>query len=477
MRAYRRVMLVVLVAGLFAGSASAAEPDASLKSENAELKTELKLLRTQLGDATRRLDALEGRLGVAPDVPVAETTAKSKSSSAALSTASGSDAASGADDRPSGGMTVGTALMRMLPGPVTAPTSLPAGYGLMKPPEQQGVMIPRMQGPPKIFLPDIGLVGDFVFQQNNLRKGDPRYDPSQNKLLVRDVELIFASPVDPYTFAQIEIAGSPDEGFSVEQAYLLFDKHPLLQALPLNIGVKVGQFRPRFGLINQMETFALPMVNRPNALANFIGNEGLIEPGIDLSTYIPNPWDADLRLDANMLAGVNDVSWNHRDGQNFDFAYIASLTYSRDLFDSSSMTTGLSFAEGPGGGGAAFLEDAFMQVQYAPDPRNIFTWNIEGILTQRKGVGDHGMKRGVYTLFDYNFALLYHVGLLIDWADRPNVASGSTLGFSPILTYFVSDGTRLRLQYTYTTPSGPERPLNAVFLQATFSFGNLKHLD
>lgn len=477
MRAYRRVMLAVFLAGLFAAPATAAETDATLKTENADLKAELQILRTQLGDATRRLDALESRLVNSPDKPAVETVAQPKLSSGATAASSASEAASGAEDRPGAGMTVATALLRLLPGPVTAPTTLPSGYRLMKQPEQQGVMIPRMQGPPKIFLPDMGLVGDFVFQQNNLRKGDPRYDPSQNKLLVRDVELIFASPIDPYTFAQIEIDRSPEEGFSVEQAYLLFDKHPLLQALPLNLGVKAGQFRPRFGLINQLETFALPMVNRPNALANFIGDEGLIEPGIDLSTYIPNPWDADLRFDANMLAGVNDVSWNHRDGQNFDFAYIASLIYSRNLFDASSLTTGLSFAEGPGAGGAAFLEDAFMQVQYAPDPRNIFTWNIEGILTQRKGVGDRGLKRGIYTLFDYNFALRYHIGLLVDWADRPNVANGSTLGISPILTYFVSDGTRLRLQYTYATPSGPERPLNAVFLQATFSFGNLKHLN
>jgi hypothetical protein len=146
------------------------------------------------------------------------------------------------------------------------------------------------------------------------------------------------------------------------------------------------------------------------------------------------------------------------------------------MFSSGYLTTGISMAGGPGSGGQTYLEDPFIQLQYAPDQRHIWTWDIEGMLAERQGVGDHGVKRGVYSLLDYNFWLRWHAGALLDIADRPDVASGTEAGFSPILTYFVSDNTRLRLQYTHTTPTGPERAADELFLQATFALGNLKPL-
>lgn len=468
---------LLLVAGFIAFAAGTGWAQAhDLEEENAKLRSELELLRARLSETNRRLDALESRL---PASAPFDTNGHRGSASARAELDVQDVAANGATGEESPGVvsTFRTAFERLLTGTVTAPTVLPPGYGVApQPAEPSGVIVQRPPGPPKLFLPDIGLVGDFLFQQSNFRRGDPRFDPGADKFNVREVELIFASPIDPYTFAQIELAFE-DGGVEIEQAYLLFDRLPLLQLLPINLGLKVGQFRPRFGLINELENFQLPMVNRPNALANFVGDEGFIEPGINLSTHLPNPWDADLRLDLNMLSGVNEASWNRGDGANFDFAYIASLIYSRELFQSGYLTTGISFAEGPGEGGAAFLQDAFLQIRYAPDPRSILTWSIEGLLAQRKGVGDAGTKRGLYSMVDYNFDLRYHLGFLVDWADTPNVARGSTVGISPILTYFVSDGTRLRLQYTYTTPSGPERRAHQVFLQATFSFGNLKHLD
>jgi hypothetical protein len=91
------------------------------------------------------------------------------------------------------------------------------------------------------------------------------------------------------------------------------------------------------------------------------------------------------------------------------------------------------------------------------------------------------VKRGIYTLLDYNFRLRWHAGALIDIADVPGVPRGTELALSPILTYFVSDNTRLRFQYTHTTATraanGPLRAADLVYLQATFSLGNLKPLD
>ena len=184
-----------------------------------------------------------------------------------------------------------------------------------------------------------------------------------------------------------------------------------------------------------------------------------------------------LQADANMLSGINTIAFNHHQGRTFDFAYMGTLAYSREMFVNGFLKAGVSMAGGPGPGGQTYFEDPFVQLQYAPDQRHIWTWNIEGMLAERQGVGDHGVKRGVYSLLDYNFWLRWHAGFLLDIADRPDVPRGTETGISPILTYFVSDNTRLRLQYTHSTASGPERAANEVFLQATFSLGNLKPLD
>ena len=107
----------------------------------------------------------------------------------------------------------------------------------------------------------------------------------------------------------------------------------------------------------------------------------------------------------------------------------------------------------------------------------MWTWSNEALLAERQGVGDHGLKRGFYSLLDYNFWLRYHAGFLFDMADVPGVPSGTEVGVSPIFTYFVSDNTRLRFQYRHQTGSGAERAANFFYGQATFSLGNLKPLE
>ena len=262
---------------------------------------------------------------------------------------------------------------------------------------------------------------------------------------MRDTQIILFSPIDPYANAQISIDKPSNGPFSVEEAFVVFNK------LPYNLQVRAGQFRPVFGLLNQTDTFQLPIVNRPNALANYITQDGFVEPGVNVSTYVPNPWDAAIKLDANILSGLNTLAFDRHQGRNYDYAYMGTLSYARDLFGSGFVTAGASVAGGPGPGGQAYYVDPFMQLQYAPDQRHIWTWNAEGLLVEQQAVGNHGLKSGVYSLLDYNFWLRYHAGFLLDIADRPDVASGTEVGVSPVLTYFVSDNMRLRAQYTQRT--------------------------
>ena len=487
-------------AWVFVALALAAAAPPALAGENSsakatgsdpEVRKELRTMRAQMTAMEKRMKMLEEQLA-ASNKSGADNKANASSSATvnsanvpAAAIASGSAPTGGAvppgitpagvplgQPAPPPGVTIGQALKQLMPGSISGPQAPPIGMAAGESgPDRQGVIIPSVQGVPKVFIPDIGAVGDFTLQQSDYKKGDPRYDPSADKFNVRDTQIILFSPIDPYTNAQISIDKPSNGPFDIEEAFVVFNK------LPYNIQLRAGQFRPTFGLLNATDTFQLPIVNRPDALARYITPDGFVEPGVNLTAYVPNPWDAAIKLDANMLSGVNTLAFDRHQGRNFDFAYMGTLSYSRDLLGSGFMTAGASMAGGPGPGGQAYFEDPFLQLQYAPDQRHIWTWNAEGLLAQRQGVGDHGLKRGFYSLLDYNFWLRYHAGFLVDIADRPNVARGTEAGFSPVLTYFVSDNTRLRAQYTHTTPSGPERSANTFYLQATFSLGNLKPLD
>jgi hypothetical protein len=474
-------LAAALIVALAASQARSADtPPNAVERENAELKKELSAVRAELEQMNQRINRLEAAQHAKSSGPPRAAVAAAPPSGAPAASEQSAEGGAPPGVTPAGvplassappGVSVGSAIKSLIPGPVTRPTSMSSGYSQRAGGPPQGVVVSGLEGVPKTFIPDIGAVGDFTLNPNNLRPADPNYDPAASKFQVRDTQLILFSPIDPYTNAQISLDKPANGAFDIEEAYLVFNK------LPYDLTVRAGQYRTPFGLINELDTFQLPMANRPMALANFIGQDGLVEPGVEVNAFVPNPWDADIKADFNMLSGVNQVTYNHRGGQNFDYLYVGSLRYARDLFTTGSLASGVSFAGGPGQGGQAYLIDPYLQMQYAPTQRNIWTWSVESMLAERKGVGDHGLKYGVYSLLDWNFALRYHAGALVDLAQVPNAASGTQLGLSPILTWFISDNTRLRLQYTHTTGSGAYQAEDALWLQVTFSLGNLKPLD
>lgn len=287
----RKCIAPVLAASVVIALAAPAlaENKAALETQNAELKKQLTEMRVEIEQMKKRLDAIDAR---GPGTAGASAqTAQRQAAPAASGVASAEPpppgvTAPGAPMPPSmpPGVTVGSAVKKLMPGEVTAPTSLKPGYANAGP-YQQGVIVPGLEGVPKVFIPDISAVGDFTLRQSDIRRGDARYNPADDKFQPRDTQIIFFSPIDPYTTAQISIDKPFDGPFDIEEAFLTFNK------LPYDLTVRAGQFRPRFGLINQLDTFQLPMANRPQALSRYIGGDGFVEPGVNVSAYVPNPWD------------------------------------------------------------------------------------------------------------------------------------------------------------------------------------------
>ncbi|HVC09217.1 MAG TPA: hypothetical protein VNH15_04685 [Elusimicrobiota bacterium] len=354
-------------------------------------------------------------------------------------------------------------------------------------PDLAGVIAPAIQGVPKIFLPDFGIAADVAYQRSSLTKKDPRYDNgSIDEPQLRDGQLVAFSPIDPYTNAQFTIDLPNGGAANIEEAWLYFDK------LPGDVNVRLGRFLPQFGLLDLTNTFQLAMLNRPSAIGDYIGSDGMDVSGAEANFYIPNPWELNLKADLNAVAG--DALGGA--AQKGALAYLATLDYSGDFLTTGSIEAGASAAQGPSPYGLAeTLVNPYFQIQYAPSQRRVWTWSVEGMLAERQGMGGANFKKSVYTFLDYNFALRYHAGFLVDVADLPGPLSavsypgafpdafagapsyGTQVNLAPDFTWFVSDNTRLRLQYTHTTPVGSERPNETASFQVTFSLGNLKQLD
>ncbi|HEX4047212.1 MAG TPA: hypothetical protein VH309_05235 [Elusimicrobiota bacterium] len=337
-------------------------------------------------------------------------------------------------------------------------------------------IISAIPGVPKIFLPDIGLAGDFVYERDSLPKSDPRFDPTKRQPRIRDGQAVFFSPIDPFTNAQFTI-DIPENGVAaISEAWVYFKK------LPLDTTARVGRFAPVFGLLDVQNTFQLAMLNRPSSIADYVGAGGMTATGAELDYYVPNPWD--LNLKANLTVARGDLLGGTTG--TMDLSYLATLDYSRDLFTSGSLQTGVSVAQAPSPyGDFETLVEPYAQVIYQPNERHVLTVSGEGLLAERRDLGNQDFKAGFYAFADYGFKLRYHVGFLVDVADQPGTVPGSPtilppgrqLSLAPNATWFVSDNTRLRLQYTHTTPLASERPDETASLQLTFSLGNLKQMD
>ncbi|MDE2490019.1 MAG: hypothetical protein KGM24_04180 [Elusimicrobia bacterium] len=347
-----------------------------------------------------------------------------------------------------------------------------------------GLITPSIPSVPKIFLPDLGIAGDLAYERSSLPKTDPRWRASDQQPRLRDGQIIAYSPIDPYTNAQLSVDLPEDGVANVEEAWLYFDK------LPWGLAARVGKFKPVFGLLDETDTFQLPMLDRPRAVADFLG-DGLNATGAQLGFYVPNPWGWNLKAD--LAASRGDTLGSAR--ATTDLAYLATLDYSGDFLTAGSVEAGVSAAQGPSPyGRSEELENPYLKLQYAPSQRRVWTWSVEGMFAQRRGLGRDDARNSAWTFLDYNFALRYHAGLLVDYVQVPGAlptaypgtfpdaftgapSAGRSLSVAPNFTWFVSDNMRLRAQFTHTTPLGAERPDETGSLQATFSLGNLKQLD
>ena len=129
-------------------------------------------------------------------------------------------------------------------------------------------------------LPEIGVVGDIVATSSE-EKADAE---GNDRIAVRELELVLSSNVDPYSRFDANIAFSDFEEVSVEEAYLT------RWGLPAELTARFGQFFPKVGKQASTHRDSLPTMDEPLVIRRYFGVEGYNKTGVDVTRLFDGPW-------------------------------------------------------------------------------------------------------------------------------------------------------------------------------------------
>lgn len=367
---------------------------------------------------------------------------------------------------------------------------------------------------PSEFNPAIGLVGETIFgyrSGNSTETGSDRpggYDVNQ-----RSVELNVAASVDPFANAYAVINASADwpsgeANLGVEEAALQ------TESLPWNLTLKAGRFFGEFGRLSYIHDHELPFVNRPLALAQYIGGESRTD-GAQLNWLVPVEQYISLTAGLGTQFGGDNPPNNPGEFRNFSgLNFWSRLSTYFDLTPDISMEPGISGLWNPHtasqwdpgvqvlpvSNGDTFTErerrllGADLVLSYKPLRNNQFnsiTWGTELLYSDNRYdiantagsafPGESVGSLGLYSYLAYKFSREWTTGFLFDWVENDVDKKAQTFAYSPYITWVISHWNQIRLQYTYTDQNAEStaafglRSDHAVYLQWAWIIGAHSH--
>ena len=334
--------------------------------------------------------------------------------------------------------------------------------------------------------PSIGFVGETLFgyrsQPAKFTYPFPGADirPGGFDVFQRSMELNLAGSVDPFARAYAVLNASADP-ITGEATVGLEEAAIVTTSLPWGLTVKAGRFFGEFGRLSYIHDHELPFVFRPLVLDSFIGGESRTD-GAQINWLLP------LSHYVSLTAGVGNAFGsppnNVGDFRKFTgFNFWGRLSTYFDLTPNLSFEPGLSWLFNPNTldrGGVFLLPDGNtiaererrvagvdVMLRYQPLRNNQFkslTWGTEvlfsdnrydatapdGTLLNSRNIGSYGL----YSYLAYRFHREWTAGFEFQWLQNAQDKHQQTYAYSPYITWYPSHWNMLRLQYTYTQPSG-----------------------
>lgn len=336
------------------------------------------------------------------------------------------------------------------------------------------------QSAPSILNPAIGMVIDATTEHRAKAGGDFNF---------RAAEIGIAASIDPYARAYAFITGSK-EGVEVEEAAMV------TTSLPWNLQARAGRFFADFGRLAKFHPHEYAFVNTPLSLERIVGGESKAD-GVELSYLFPTPFFLRGTIGGyNKLGAENDRLDDTKSRSWSRFTYLGRLHTYLDVTDNHNVELGSSLAYTP----SLRLSDTFgsnrslagidLTYRYQPLDSTVyqgFTWGSELFVNSERRpleledgsiVGKRRRAFGGYSYGELKLNRSWSTGFLFDYAPSIDNPGRKTKGYSPYLTWNLSEFNRLRFQYSYLDDQVREEKTergNQFFLQWTTILGSHTH--
>jgi hypothetical protein len=336
--------------------------------------------------------------------------------------------------------------------------------------------VQAVQSAPTALNPSIGMVLDANVSQKSTEGGNFNF---------RAAEFGFAASVDPFARAYSFVTGSND-GFEVEEAAAI------TSSLPWNLTAKGGRFFADFGRFAKIHDHELPFVNRPLSMDRMIGGESQAD-GVEVNYLFPTPFFLRATVGGyNKIGADNEQVDNTKSRSWSRFTYLGRLSTYHDLTDNHSIEVGASMAYTPTQrltgdpvGGDRMLNGIDVTYRYQPLSSVVYqgvTWGSEFFANSQRipltsddvDVGKRRRSYGGYSYAEVKLNKNWSTGFLFDYAPSVEKPGLKTIGYSPYVTWNLSEFNRLRLQLTHADDRVRQDKGdrgNQVFLQWTTVIG------
>lgn len=368
------------------------------------------------------------------------------------------------------------------------------------------------QGPVRLIDISVDLltsVGTSTERDSNIKDLEGGgHDPRQRGFNLQAAEVSLMGAVDPYFTAETHLLYFIDpEGESqveLEEAFVT------TTSLPYGLELEVGQFLTEFGRINPQHPHSWDYQDQPVILSRFFGEDGLRGVGARAGWLVPAPWFMQLHFGVQNADGEAMVSFSASDevfderpiaGRPFvdqdvrsldDMLYHLRLENSWDLSEESTVLLGASALFGPnatGDDGDTQIYGLDLLLKHKPEDSfhgsSAVTWQSEflfrdyhadsfvdegdpTVIGDETSFGSESLKDwGLYTQLLYGIAPDWQLGLRYEYSsgDGDNFDSDTVSltsnqvdpyrdtrqRFSPLISWRLSEYSRLRFQYNLDT--------------------------
>jgi len=286
-------------------------------------------------------------------------------------------------------------------------------------------------------------------------------------------ELFVSAPIDPFLRGYASINGRTDQSFDIEEAALV------TTALPGNLTVKGGRFFADFGRFAHWHDEALPFVNRPQSIDQFIGGESQAE-GVETSWLAPIDQFLQVTVGVYNSLGADRFddpsAFGSMKGQRSfsELTYLVHPTTYFDLTDTMNVELGGSLVAIPTGA-ARELYGVDVTFRHQPGTSSFYQGTVVGVewlwnneqfndvvlgtdpITGADVTGSGRFHRNAgYAYFESFFNRRFSAGARFDYAEQLFGAKDLTRTYSAFLTWQPSEFQRLRFQWDDVGIDGPD---------------------